>query len=72
MVVALQGRMPGLAELRLLAEGIAGDGRFPVSPGWRADASVTGYRAGDRIAVTEEVFSRLVGVVLDQAKRNAG
>ena len=78
MVVALWGRVgardgssaqAGLTELRLLAEGIAADGRFPVAAGWRVDMSVTGYRAGDRIAMSEAVFSRLAGVVLDRLAR---
>jgi hypothetical protein len=80
MVVALEGRLASrlreagdghghaMAELRLLAQGVRAHGA--VFPGdnlarWRPDASVTGYRPGDRIALTEEVFSRLADVLLE-------
>jgi len=80
MVVALEGRLasrlreagdgPGhaVAELRLLAQGVRAHGAvFPDDDltHWKPDASVTGYRPGDRIALTEEIFSRLAGVLLD-------
>ncbi len=76
MVVALEGRFvdcpagaagQALHEVRLLALGVTEGGRFPDDPTirWRPDASVTGYQAGDRIALTEEVFMRLAGVYLD-------
>ena len=81
MVVALQSRFgrdvspraPQIAqEVRLLAEGVLGGGRFPdAGPGWRVDQSVTGYRPGDRIALSEEVFSRLSDVFLDRVARMA-
>ncbi len=71
MVVALHARfganLPHIQitlEMRLLAEGISGDGRFPDDARWRPDASVTGYWPGDRIALSEEVFSRLSEVYL--------
>jgi hypothetical protein len=84
MIVALEGRLaarwrgaegrvgPALTEVRLLALGItANGGVFPDDETirWKPDASVTGYRAGDRIALTEEVFSRLAEVVLDGVAR---
>ena len=76
MVVALHGRLAGAQvwgalEVQLLAEGVQGNGRFAVSGQWRADQSVTGYRAGDRIALSEVVFSRLAGVVLDGLARQS-
>ena len=85
MVVALEGRLDqrlqeaegghghAMAELRLLAQGVrAHGGVFPddALARWRPDASVTGYRPGDRIALTEEVFSRLAGVLLDGVARS--
>ncbi len=84
MVVALEGRLaprwrgadgregPALTEVRLLALGVtANGGVFPddEKSRWKPDSSVTGYRAGDRIALTEEVFSRLAEVVLDGVAR---
>ena len=78
MVVALQARFGGAAvgapqialEVRLLAQGIADGGRFPqVGSAWRPDGSVTGYRPGDRIALSEEVFTRLSAVFLDRVAR---
>ena len=79
LVVALEGwsaTPPGLAdrksnavvqEVRLLAQGVRNGGRFPEVRGtvWRPDASVTGYRAGDRIRLSEEVFTRLAEVFMD-------
>ena len=59
-------------EVQLLAQGVAvNGGRFPESGAarWNPDASVTGYQAGDRIALSEEVFSRLAGVFLDGIAR---
>ena len=85
LVVALEGRLgPRLVgseighghaatELHLLARGVqANGGRFPGEgiQGWRPDASVTGYRPRDRIAVTEEMFRRLAGVILDGVARS--
>ncbi len=78
MVVALharfgEGMRGGVAvEVRLLAEGVRAGGRFPeAGPGWKVDQSVTGYRAGDRIALSEAVFSRLSEVFLDGVARMA-
>ena len=78
MVVALHARFGagmrgGIAqEVRLLAEGLGADGRFPAAgPGWKADLSVTGYHPGDRIALSEPVFSRLSEVFLDRVARMA-
>ncbi len=75
MVVALAGwfvrRTRGGAvprELRLLARGVAENGGYFPSDGvmqWQPEASVTGYLAGDRIALSAAVFSRLVAVYLD-------
>ncbi len=80
MVVALDGwfvhRLRGaegkygnaLNEVRLLALGITENGGYFPSEGvirWKPEASVTGYRAGDRIVLSELVFSRMVGVFLD-------
>ncbi|MEO8243147.1 MAG: hypothetical protein ABI832_12630 [bacterium] len=79
MVVALEGwfvhRLRGaegkdgnaMNEVRLLAQGVTAGGLFPEDKTikWRPDASVTGYQAGDRIALSEEVFSRLAEVFLD-------
>ena len=80
MVVALEGwfvhRLRGvegkdgnaLNEVRLLALGMTENGGYFPSDGvikWKPEASVTGYRAGDRIALSEAVFSRLVAVFLD-------
>ena len=85
LIVALDGRLgPQLCgagtghghaatELHLLAQGVqVNGGRFPGEgiQGWRPDASVTGYRPGDRIAVTEEMFRRLAGVLLDGTARS--
>jgi hypothetical protein len=78
MVVALQARFGdglrgGVAqEVRLLAEGVRAGGRFPeAGPGWKVDLSVTGYRPGDRIALSEAVFSRLSEVFLDRVAQMA-
>ena len=80
MVVGLQARFgdmspraPQIAqEVRLLAEGVLGGGQFPdAGPGWRVDQSVTGYRPGDRIALSEGVFSQLSDVFLDRVARMA-
>ena len=83
LVVALDSQFGGVSggaatatqEVRLLAQGVAANGgRFPADDAarWRPDASVTGYRVGDRIALSEEVFSRLADVFLDgMAKRFA-
>ena len=80
MVVALEGwfvhRLRGvegrdgnaLNEVRLLALGVTENGGyFPSAHGirWQSAMSVTGYRAGDRIRLSEAVFSRLAGVFLD-------
>ena len=80
MVVALEGwfvhRLRGvegrdgnvLNEVRLLALGVTANGGYFPSDGvikWKPEASVTGYRAGDRIRLSEAVFSRLVSVFLD-------
>ena len=80
MAVALEGwsvhrlrRVPGqddpLAhEVRLLALGVSANGSyFPSdhSCKWQPEASVTGYRAGDRIRLTEAMFSRLAAAYLD-------
>ena len=79
-VVALEGwfvhRLRGvegrdgnaLNEVRLLALGVTENGGyFPSAHGirWQSAMSVTGYRAGDRIRLSEAVFSRLAGVFLD-------
>ncbi len=76
MVVGLQARFgtgltfrePQIAlEVRLLAAGVESDGRFPeVGARWEAQGSVTGYCPGDRIALSEEVFTRLTEVFLDR------
>ena len=83
LVVALDSQFGGVSggaaaaaqEVRLLAQGVAANGgRFPADDvaRWRPDASVTGYRVGDRIALSEELFSRLADVFLDgMAKRFA-
>ena len=80
MVVALEGwfvhRLRGvegrdgtaLNEVRLLALGVTENGGYFPSDHvikWQPEASVTGYRAGDRIRLSEAVFSRLVVVFLD-------
>lgn len=80
MAVALEGwfvhRLRGvegkdgnpLNEVRLLALGVTSNGGyFPSDTAikWRPEASVTGYRAGDRIALSEAVFSRLTAAYLD-------
>ena len=73
MVVALQTRfgagMQGsiAREVRLLAAGVQAGGWFPeAGSGWRADQSVTGYHPGDRIALSEGVFTRLSEALLDR------
>jgi hypothetical protein len=73
MVVALQARFGEgprgrvALEVRLLAQGVRAGGWFPeAGPGWRAAQSVTGYRPGDRIALSEAVFARLSEAFLDQ------
>jgi hypothetical protein len=80
MVVALDGwfvhRLRGvegkdgnaLNEVRLLALGMTEHGGYFPSDHvirWKPEASVTGYRAGDRIVLSEAVFSRLACVFLD-------
>ena len=72
MVVALDLRFAdrdgGAAdEVRMLALGVAQGGYFPSYNvvWWRPEASVTGYRAGDRIALSEAVFARLATAYLD-------
>jgi len=76
MVVALAGLLPegpaargdrhapAMAEARLLARGVLAGGIFP-DGAWAREVSVTGLGPGDRIALTEEAFSRLAGVCLD-------
>ncbi len=81
MVVALEGWFVhrlrsvegkdgnALNEVRLLALGVTANGGYFPSDGvirWKPEASVTGYRAGDRIRLSEAVFSRLAGVYLDR------
>lgn len=80
MVVALAGLLPegpaarddrhapAMAEARLLARGVLAGGVFPEGA-WAREASVTGLGPGDRIALTEEAFSRLAGVCLDGLAR---
>ena len=54
-------------EVRLLAAGVTTHGGvFPSDPTikWKPESSVSGYRPGDAIALTEEVFSRLADVFL--------
>jgi hypothetical protein len=56
-----------LNEVRLLAQGITANGGYFPSDAtirWRPDASVTGFRAGDRIEMSAESFSRLSGAFL--------
>lgn len=73
MVVALAGwfdaRGQGgvVAEVRMLALGItAWNGFFPeVAAAGALQASITGYASGDRIAMTQVLFSRLVSAYLD-------
>ncbi len=80
MVVALAGLLPesagaregrhapAMAEARLLARGVLAGGVFPEGA-WAREVSVTGLGPGDRIALTEEAFSRLAGVCLDGLAR---
>lgn len=80
MVVALEGwfvhRLRGLEgkdgnpmnEVRLLALGVTTrNGWFPADPTirWAAESSVTGYAPGDRIRLSEPIFSRLAAAYLD-------
>lgn len=80
MVVALEGwfvhRLRGVEgkdgnpmnEVRLLALGVTENGSyFPSdhSINWRPEASITGYRAGDRIRLSEAMFSRMAVAYLD-------
>ena len=80
MVVALEGWFVhrlravegkdgnALNEVRLLALGITENGGYFPSEGvinWRPEASLTLYRAGDRIRLSEAVFTRLAGAYLD-------
>lgn len=80
MAVALEGwfvhRLRGiegkdgnpLNEVRLLALGVTTNGGYFPSDNsikWHAETSVTGYRAGDKIALSEAVFSRIVEAYLD-------
>lgn len=56
-----------LNEVRLLAQGVVANGGFFPSDSctrWRPDASVTGFRAGDRIELDAEIFSRLADAFL--------
>jgi hypothetical protein len=56
-----------LNEVRLLAQGItANGGLFPADSTihWKPDASVTGFRTGDRIEMTAESFGRLADAFL--------
>ena len=81
MVVALDSRFgsngvvteaSAAREVQLLAQGVAVHGGWFPEAGaarWQPDASVTGYQAGDRIALSEEVFTRLTGVYLDGVAR---
>ena len=77
MIVALQTRFGPEAprssqvalEVRLLAEGLAAGGRFPVDGRWRPEGSVTGHLAGDRIGVNAEMFTRLCDAFLREAAR---
>ena len=62
-------------ELRLLALGVTTNGSyFPSdhSLTWQPEASVTGYRAGDKIRLSEAVFSRLVPAYLDAVATKFG
>lgn len=80
MVVALAGLLPegpaarddrhapAMTEARLLARGVLTGGVFPEGT-WAREVSVTGLGPGDRIALTEEAFSRLAGVCLDGLAR---
>ena len=85
MAVALEGwfvhRLRGqegkdgnpMNEVRLLALGVTTNGTyFPTdhSIKWQPEASITGYRAGDKIRLSEPVFTRLASAYLDavQAK----
>ena len=55
-------------EVRLLALGVrVNGGYFPSDHSilWQSAASVTGYGAGDRISLSEPVFSRLAVAYLD-------
>jgi hypothetical protein len=80
MAVALEGwfihRLGGvegkdgnpLNEVRLLAQGVTSNGGYFPSDNaikWRPEASVTGYRAGDKIALSEAIFARLTEAYLD-------
>ena len=80
MVVALEGwfvhRLHGVEgkngnpmnEVRLLALSVTANGSyFPSdhSIQWWPEASITGYRAGERIRLSEAVFSRLAQAYLD-------
>ena len=80
MAVALGGwfgpRLPGiedhhaapLHEVRLLALGVTSNASyFPsdASLAWQPETSITGYRAGDQIRLTEAVFTRLAAAYLD-------
>jgi hypothetical protein len=75
MVVALErwfdapfcGPDAAMTEVRLLARGVTSNGsHFPSdhTTSWRPEASVTGYRAGDRIRLSEATFSRLASAYL--------
>lgn len=66
MAVALAARLsphhPAARELALLAEGVARNGGyFPSDRNrpWSPDGSLTGYRSGQRIALTAASFARL-------------
>ena len=80
MAVALEGwfvqRLRGVEgkdgnpmnEVRLLAQGVTSNGGYFPSDNtikWRPEACVTGYRAGDRIALSEAIFARLSEAYLD-------
>jgi hypothetical protein len=62
---------PVAREVRLLAMGITSDGLFPDEGRWHPDLSVTGYGPGDRIALTEPVFSRLADVFMVAIARHS-
>jgi hypothetical protein len=72
MVVALDRRCGAgdaahgpLAELRLLARGVSQhNGWFMGGAGWTARGSITGYEPGDRIRLTEALFTRLLTACL--------
>ena len=55
-------------EVRLLALGVTTNGSYFPSDHtikWQPEASVTGYRAGDKIRLSEAQFSKLANAYLD-------